>query len=43
LFKSTHEGLHIELSINLAITEVGKVDFDLITQFGGLSFGRGNL
>ena len=43
LFKSTHESLHVELSINFAVTEVSKADFNLITEFGGLSFGSGNL
>ena len=43
LLKSTDQSLHIELSINFTVTEVGKADFNLITEFGSLSFGSGNL
>ena len=43
LLEGTDEGLHVKLGINFAITEVGKADFNLITEFGGLSFGSRNL
>ena len=43
LLEGTDQSLHIELGVNLAVSEISKADFDLIAQFGGLSFGGGNL
>ena len=43
LLESTDQSLHIELGVNLTVAEVGEADFNLIAEFGGLSFGGGNL
>ena len=43
LLEGTDQSLHIELGVNLAVTEVSEANFNLIPQFGGLGFGSGNL
>ena len=43
LLKSTYKCLHVEFSIDFAVAEVCKTNFDFITKFGGFLFGSTNL